>query len=305
MEDAAAVGIALAAACCFGAATSIQHRSASAAPAGVAGRAALLGYLLRQPWWVAGIGASAAGAVLHATALRLGSLTLVQPLLVTGVVFALIMRAALERQAPAAATVGWATVTSAGLAAFLVAANATPGQQHPDNETAALIIGAGTLLAAAAQALARRRSGRQAGALLGIATGVIFGLVAGVLKATVNDIAQGDVMTGWALYVLIPLSAWGVLLNQHAYHAAPLAISLPVLNIIDPLVAIVFGAYAFGERLTHSPPALALELAGVLAMGLGVLRLYRTAVAPGDRSVQVPSDAATEAYRHELGGRSR
>lgn len=232
-------------------------------------------HLVRQPWWLAGIVISVVGAALHATALSVGSLTLVQPVLVTGVVFALAMRSALDRRAPSAATVGWAALTAGGLAVFLLSANTTAGHQPRDNGTAAATLTAGVVVAAAASIAARRRPARPAGALLGLATGILFGLVAGVLKATVNEIAHGGLLTGWPLYALIVLGLWGLFLNQRAYHVAPLAISLPILNIIDPSVAILFGAVVFGERPADQPLAVAIEVVGVTAMAVGVLRLYR------------------------------
>src|ERR1700749_2970168 len=71
----------------------VHHRGASPGPAGGHRRLARVApRALRHPLWIAGLLASLAGFGLHAVALRDGPLTLVQPLLVTGVIFALPLR---------------------------------------------------------------------------------------------------------------------------------------------------------------------------------------------------------------------
>ncbi len=53
----------------------------------------LLVRLARRPLWIVGLFAHAVGTGLHAVALRFGALSLVQPLLVISLVFALPLRA--------------------------------------------------------------------------------------------------------------------------------------------------------------------------------------------------------------------
>lgn len=273
--------VALAAACCFAVSTSLQHHSASSAVASSAGR--LLAHLVRRPLWALGILASAAGFVLHALALHLGALTVVQPLLVVGLVFALPVRAALDRRIPTRRSLGWAGLTSAGLALFLVVADPTDGQRQPELGVAAALVGAGVVLAGAAcWAGVRSRHAVGVGVLLGLAAGVLFGLVAGVLKMTAFAASTGasaSLLGAWPLYALIGLGAWGLLVNQRAYQAAPLGVSLPVLNIVSPLVGIMFGAYVFGEQPSDRPVAVALEVLGLVGMSVGVVALARVEAA--------------------------
>ena len=64
-------------------------------------------------------------------------------------------------------------------------------------------------------------------------------------------------------------------LSQRAYQAARLSVSVPVLNIVDVLVAVTFGAMVFGDRLFATPGRLLAEVAGVTMMAVGVWRLVR------------------------------
>jgi exosortase/archaeosortase len=50
---------------------------------------------------------------------------------------------------------------------------------------------------------------------------------------------------------------------------------MPILNIADVLVAILFGMTVFGERVYSSPGQLLAELAGLLVVGVGVWQLAR------------------------------
>ena len=92
--------IALSAACAFAVSNALQHRAASGVPRGVSKVGRVLLHLARNPWWLTGTLLSFIGMLLHASALRWGSLAFVQPLLLVGLVLAIPVRAALERSCP-------------------------------------------------------------------------------------------------------------------------------------------------------------------------------------------------------------
>ena len=64
-------------------------------------------------WWL-GVAASLLGLALHATALHLGSLTIVQPVAVTALFFAMVFRDLLDHRAPPRGTVVWGVITAVG-----------------------------------------------------------------------------------------------------------------------------------------------------------------------------------------------
>lgn len=271
----AGVGAALAAAVAFGWSVALMHQSAFSAPATVEGTRALLRYLVKQRGWLAGMAASLTGFGLHALALHLASLTLVQPLVVSGLVFSFAFRAMLERRLPSRRLITWVSVTAAGLAVFVVAAGSTRSSTSLDGAAAALMLGAGAVFAGSGLLAARNATPRRAGLLLGSAAGVVFGLIAGTIKATTTAASEGALFTSWPLYTMGALGVTGFLLNQRAYHRAPLSSSLPVLNMANPLVAVAFGVVVFHERPSAQVTAIVAEVVGLTGVLAGIFFLAR------------------------------
>src|ERR1700738_5340838 len=83
------LALSLASALCFAASSVLQQREARDAPPETAMRPGLVAHLIKQPLWLLGNVSGIAGFALQLLALRTGSLALVQPLLVVGLVFAL------------------------------------------------------------------------------------------------------------------------------------------------------------------------------------------------------------------------
>ena len=272
-----AVPVALAAAVAFGWSAALMHHSASGAPDHIEGIRALLLHVTRQWRWLLGMVASLAGLALHALALHLGTIAVVQPLVVTGLVFSFLFRAALDRSLPRPATMGWVVLTALGLTTFLVAGGTRTGEQDVSGRGAAVMLACGALVAGVALTGAARVP-RHAGLLLGAAAGVVFGLIAGTLKATTVAASRGipALVTTWPAYVLVALGVTGFLLNQRSYHAAPLSRSLPVSNTLNPMVALLFGVVGFGERPPSAPGRLAAEAIGLVLVLTGVFLLART-----------------------------
>lgn len=282
----AAVVAALVAAGGFAVSTSLQHRAAGAAPASARTAARLLAYLVTQPLWLCGILAGGVAFGLHAVALNLGAIALVQPIMISGVVFAIFVRAGLDRRRPSGDELRSVTITALGLAVFLVAAN--PGRSDPPDERTASVLTILGLLAAGVTGVTATRLSRSAASsfLLGAAAGVLFGLTAGLLKFVINDYLTGGVsgvLLAWRVWVLIGAGVFGMAMNQRAYQIAPLSVSMPVLNTVDVLVALLFGLVVFGEVPAHGPLAVVVQVVGLACLVVGLQRIARTqdASAPG------------------------
>jgi len=135
------------------------------------------------------------------------------------------------------------------------------------------------VLAVAAGLLARLSSSPVRSAfLLGVAAGALFGLVAGLMKAFLYDATQGallPLLTSWTTWALAILGIVAVVTNQHAYRFARLSASMPVLNVVDGVVALVFGVIAFDEVLRHSPLFIGIEVLGFAAISVGLVIIGR------------------------------
>jgi hypothetical protein len=274
------VGVLLAcsAAAAFGAGSSLQHRAASGVPRANRSVTGLVLKLLRRPSWLLGLALSGAAFALHVAALRQGSLSLIQPIVVSNIVFAAFVRAALDRRLPPPKEIGWAIATWAGLSLFIAMLETRTAVHAADSRSADVLVVSGVVLTVAAVWCARRTHvTARRGFLLAAAAGILYGLTAGLIKVVIIQAASGAaaVLQHWSFWVMLVLGANALLLSQRAYHAARLSITMPILNIADVLVAIAFGIMVLGERIFSTPAHLVAELAGLLVMGVGVWQLAR------------------------------
>jgi drug/metabolite transporter (DMT)-like permease len=275
--------IALSAACAFAVSNALQHRAASGVPRGVRKVGRVLLHLARNPWWLVGTGLSFIGMLLHATALSGGSLAFVQPLLLVGLVLAIPVRAALERKLPLSRELRAVAITAVGLAIYLSSVTLAPGERTPRRAVAIAMVVGGLLLAMAAVAAGRRwfrgRDRLHAG-LLGAAAGCLFGISAGMLKLVGAVIRVQQVPFSLLAVLVLALATSGIIgtaINQRAYQIAPLAFSMPVVNVVGVLIAIVFGGLVFGEVPGHSPGGMAVQLLGLGVLAVGLREIARLA----------------------------
>ena len=125
------IALALVAALLFALGTVLQQKAGldeptdTDAPGGTSG---LLLQMARRPVWLAGIAADALGFVAQAVALTIGRLAVVQPLLVSSVVFALPLGVKLTGQTVRRIDIVAALVVAAALAAFLLVADPSGGR---------------------------------------------------------------------------------------------------------------------------------------------------------------------------------
>lgn len=278
-----AVSEALVAALLFAAGSALQHRSSSAG-AQIRGLSpgALISFgrtVLQNPAWVLALGVEGVGVCFHAAALHEGTLVLVQPLLVTTLVFALPLRRRLDRGAVAAPEVAWALVLVAGLAIFLVSATPAWGSaQRADTGPAVGLSVGGVLVVVGASVLARKRRGTARALLLGVAAGVAFAGTAALIKTAGDLLASNGLVAlfaGWPLWAVLAAGATGVLLNQLAFQAGPLSASLPAIQTVNPVLSVLLGVVVYDEQLRHGALALAAEAVGLSAALLASAVLSR------------------------------
>lgn len=297
-----AILLAGAAAAVFAAGTSLQHRAAHNVSRVAVSATGLLPRLLRRPSWLLGIALSGVAFVLHVAALRHGALTLVQPIVVSTIVFAVFVRAALDRRFPDRKEVTWALCTWAGLALFITSLEGRVPRHLADDRIEAFFVLAGVTVTVLAVVWAHRthRAGRR-GLLLGMAAGVLFGLTAGLIKVVLVQTERGllSAVHHWSLWVMVAAGVNALLLSQRAYHAARLSVVMPILNIVDVLVAISFGALVFGEPLFSTPGRLLAEAAGLILMGVGVWQLAREEEVIASSEHRPPTSATVRAKPSE------
>jgi len=256
-----------------------QHVASTAASARDKGWR-LARYLVRNPLWLLGVGASLAAFAFHALALNNGRLSVVEAVLVTELVFSLLIgRAWLRRSVAAAAWIS-ASVTCAGLIVFLAMSepqgghgSATAGAWVPVVATMAGLVAVLTLLAA-------RGSPSRRAALYAGASGVVWAALATFLKSATDVLASSGplaVFENGAVYGVVAAGILGTVLTQAALHHGPLAVSQPIMVIVSPVVSIALGVWVFGEHFTRTPLRVTAGLAGFAVMVVGAACLSHTA----------------------------
>jgi hypothetical protein len=236
----------------------------------------LFGRLVKNRLWLAGWTANLAGFMAQAAALHLGSIAVVQALLVTQLVFGILLGTiGTERSVILRDVVGAASV-SGGLAVLLSVRGAAPGTGVPDRGRLLLAFAAAAVVVFVAVSAAGVRGGAVRATLLGGASGLCFAATAVLIKLTTSDLLhRGVVATAldWPGYALAGSATTGLLLGQQAFAAGPLSAALTAMNMTNPVVSYLYAVLAFHAPVPTSPGVLAALAGTCLLLALGVILL--------------------------------
>lgn len=275
--------LALLAASLNAAASVLQRRAGSRQPDRRVFSPRLILALLRQPVWFLGIAAITAGFAAQAGALALGTIAVVQPMLVVELPLTLLLASATFRVRPGRVEASATLVLTVGLILFIYAL--APGGGDPlgaSSSTWLIGLAATSGVAAVLVALGRRAVRHRRAALLGAATGVGFGLTAVLTAAAGAAAAHGPVavLTTWQTYALLVVGPLSFLLLQTALQAGSLVASQPGLTLANPLVAVTWGVAVFDEHTRGGGWALLAALGAALVVA-GTVALTRSPVLSG------------------------
>jgi drug/metabolite transporter (DMT)-like permease len=299
-----AVALAVTAACTFAVANVVQQRIATKLRSDAAFDSAVLLKLIRRPLWLAGLVAVAISLSLQATALDLGRLVVIEPVLASSLLFALALAAWADHRRMRPGEWLAALATFAGLVVFLSVARPSGGEATAKPSLLALAAVAAVLAAVISGLLAKRMSPLRRALTLGVGGGIAAG-VTDALTKTVAALfgahqlaALGDVRP----YLLVFIGLLTYTIQQNGYRAAGLAAFLPVFSVLDPAVGSLLGLLLYHEHLGGGAWRIAAEIAAVLAAAWGIARLARsTAEAegieaiPAVREVELPPPAVAAA----------
>jgi drug/metabolite transporter (DMT)-like permease len=262
---------------CYALSSVLEQNAASQEPADRSLRLNLLVVLARRRRWLLGMAAGVAGYAMQFIALRKGSLALVQPIFVTGLVMALAGSAFAHRHRLSRRDWLANAQILGGIALFIAAAQ--PGPGHPRGTPSGWII-LGVISATVVVALVALSHGspRRRSLVLGCATGITLGLTSAITERTSHrlGISLGYALSDWSPYVLVVVSIVGLVLNQSAFQAGDLKWSLPAITVLEPFVAIVIGQRLFHEHIATGALHFSGEVFGLVAMVIGVLILARS-----------------------------
>ena len=252
----------------------------------------LLRVLLTAPAWLAGFCLMLCGFALQVVALTLAPVSVVQPVLGSGVVILLVLSRVVLHET--LKRLELACVLAMAGAIVVIALSATGAAGHVGHEANGLLLAAVALPVTAiavvlgANAMRSGPSGRHRmpsiGVSYAVASGLLYGVATLAIKAMSGTLAQhgrvdASLLLAVALspypYVTVGCSALGMLVFQTGLQRCRVSIVGPVSNITGSVFFLVAGTWLFGERLPADPARLALRLAGIALAGAVVVVLSR------------------------------
>jgi drug/metabolite transporter (DMT)-like permease len=253
----------------------LQQRAASRRPREEQLSPRLVVHLFSDRGWLAGLGLAGLSYGFQAVALTLGPLALVQPLVVSELLFAIPVSLRLHHLRLRGRDWAFAAAVVVGLAVGFVAAAPRTGRPVQPFSTwlPALVVVA--VLAGGAVLASRRLRGPAAASALGFAGALVMALQSALYSATLHTLGERGWATfaGWEPYTLVVVSVLGGFLVQNAFHTGPLAAASPVIEATLPVAAIAFGIWLFGEHVRTSPLGLAGAVVGLVLVLGGIVGL--------------------------------
>ena len=271
---AVAVPSALGAAVAFAIANVEQMRAARRTDAPSEVSATLLVRLIRDRGWLIGLATSVGGYGLQAVALFLAPVVLVQPLIVTELLFALPLAAWYAGRRLGLREWAGALCVAGGITAFLVVGDPSGNNSHiTSTATVTISVAVGAAVVAivlVAEAFPRRPMVRASG--LAIASSACFGMLSVMTKVVGRQFQHDKVLalTHTQPYLLAVFAIAGLVLSQHAFRIAPLSVSLPLIDIGEPAVASLLAVLALHEHLDLGSGTAAGVAISATAITLGV-----------------------------------
>ena len=263
----------------------IQQEAAASQDSG-----AIVTSWIRQPAWWAGTLGAIGGYVFQALALAHGSLLLVQPLLVSSLLFVLPLGARFSNQHVRGRDWSWALLLTAALTVFVLVGQPREGHYRPPVPAWTVALATSVPVVIVCVLAARRRTGRPRAMLLAGVVAVLLGMVAVLTKVSTHRLA----VHGWhglltvpAPYLLVALAVTVTVLQQSAFHAGALQASVPIMLVGEPIVAVLLGVVILGEHLV-------VRGAGGVILALAVVAMTAATVALGRDSAAAPTQPAGE-----------
>jgi hypothetical protein len=237
---------------------------------------------VRQPLWVAAVGANIAGFALQVVALSFGSLAVVQPLLVCDLIFAVLISRYLLRRSNTPRPGGsrgdlavytGVAATAAGVAGFLAIGQPSGGSTYASFSILPPLVIVIVVLVGGCLAVASRYPSVRPLALA-LGCGVCYGVAAFAVKLVTSDFGHGlgGLFSNWPIYILLVVGPAGYVLNQDAFQQGTfLAPVQAIITAADPVLSIALGIVWLDVRVHGGPAAIAGEVASLVLMIIGIV----------------------------------
>jgi len=269
--------------------------------------------LLADPAWLAGFALMLIGLACQTIVLTFEPVSVVQPVLASGVALVLVLSRLVLRERLGA--VEFRCVIAMAVCVILLAASAGgkgtgAGHHASPGWMAVVAIPSAVIGLLVAASPLRSRSLGDRGRLLsdrapnaavcfGVGTGLLYGVAALAIKGLSGILVGGhgaaSIVTGVVaspyLYVFAGCSAAAMLLYQVGLQSCRASILVPVSTVTGSVYFLIAGTWLFHEHLPANPARLVLRLAAIAVAGLVVVTLSRQ-----ESGEAGPSPAAAPGY---------
>ncbi|TNC21316.1 DMT family protein [Amycolatopsis alkalitolerans] len=236
--------------------------------------------LVRNTRWLAGLLALGSGAVLHACALGLAPLSVVQPVGVIALPMTVLLNFRQQgrhvRDLGRGLVLAVAAVTGGvGTFVLLAAGSATSTPVAPaDQLVATKLVGSGVLILAVLAGLTRSKVRCVLAATGGaVAYGYVSLMTRGLVQQLgTTDLLHLDLMPVLGIAAAMVVGGW---LLQHGYASGPPDLVVACLTVIDPIVAVGLGIGLLGEADRIGTGTAVGEIVCALVACAGVFALAR------------------------------
>ena len=204
-------------------------------------------------------------------ALDRGRVAIIQPLLVTSIVWALPLGYFLTGQTVTRRHIAGAAIIVVGLAIFASVGDPAGGVDNaPTSDwiSALLVVAA---ICVALMALSGRGGAGTKAAVFGTTAGILYGVSATLMKPVVEEWhanGLGDVLADWQLWVMAVAGIVGFYLQQVSLASGRLVTSVATVSVTNPVVSVILGTVVLQERLDDTPEWHAVAAVGALAAAL-------------------------------------
>jgi drug/metabolite transporter (DMT)-like permease len=253
-----------------------------------------VGRLTSSRTWVAGWVTNVVGNGVQATALQIGSVSAVQPLMSTQLLFAMSFASVEERRWPSPSDIASAIAVCAGLVMLLTTDGATPHSAPPHRGRALAMAACSIVVIAVLRFISRFVAATLASVLSGASAGLCHAMSAVLIKVIIEDVSAHGVaraVVHWPLYALIASTAGGFVLGQLAVASGPLPAAVAAMSATNPVASFLIGMLAFDAPMPRDPGVVAAIVSSGVLIVAGIIGLANAA---GTRDV----------YRGEVTGRS-
>ncbi|MCW2878998.1 MAG: hypothetical protein JWQ95_3098 [Sphaerisporangium sp.] len=255
---------------------------------GYAGGAALQQYeavhggatlkLVRQPRWLVGGVIGLTGAGLHAVALSLAPLVLIQPVSVATLVFAVPLAAALHGRRPKKAEVLGSIAVAVGLLGLMLLIPQSNTRPELSTPAALGFLACVGIVVVVCQLTARRARGAGKTLLLSVGAGSVTASVSTFVRVVGGGLG-GDLsrLFHWFTLAIPLLLVFAIVLLQKSYAVGYFGIAYAGVQVVDPITSVLAGTILLGEPLPSGVGSVIPAIVSAAVLIAGTITLGRLA----------------------------